>query len=174
MYTKKRKAGDELEDTESHIADVNEQVVGVGTITTLTNRQLCFMVEPYGVEGRTELGGRELIVCEKPCEHLECGIQDVVYVVVGEEALLLRALGVFERGVGDRCIVEGACDFMSRSTLDVVCSIPVDEKESVNVCDMKSYMLKGNDELCEKRLPPIVEQLGLFNKYKCDGIAVCE
>ena len=135
VYTKKRKAGDELEDTESHIADVNEQVVGVGTITTLTNRQLCFMVEPYGVEGRTQLGGLELIVCDKPCEHLECVIQDVVYVVVGEEALLLRAVEVFvegerQRGVGDTCIVEGPCDFMARSTLDVVRSIPVDEKES--------------------------------------------
>ena len=105
--------------------------------------------------------------------HPRCGVRGC-----GEEALLWRAVEVFvegerQRGVGDTCIVEGPCDFMPRSTLDVVRSIPVDEKESVYVCDMKSYMLKVNDELCEKRSAPIVEQLG-FNKYKRDGIAVCE
>jgi len=183
----KRKAGEEwlvtnaMEDM--HITDVYETVVGEIPITVLTNRQYAVVVDPVNDKGVQQLGKRELRRGEctfflQPGESLENGIQDV-YVLGSEEALLLRAKEEFVDSVtkakhkpGDRWMVYGPCDFIPDVEVEVVerrHSIALDTNEGVYVRDIqsghvraeigKSYMLKPNEELWAKDLPPIVEEL---------------
>lgn len=60
-----RKNGEEwlikMADTETHIPGVYEEVVGVVTITTLTNRQYCVIVNPVDDSGKPQLGKKKLI-----------------------------------------------------------------------------------------------------------------
>jgi len=190
----KRKAGEEwlvtnaMEDM--HIPDIYETVVGEINITILNNRQYAVVVDPVDSKGVPQLGKRELRRGEctfflQPGESLENGIQNV-YVLGAEEALLLRAKEEFtdESKVlhqpGDRWMVYGPCDFIPDVQVEVVerrHSIPLDTNEGVYVRDIKSghvraemgksFMLKPNEELWEKELPPIVEEL--VNKDMCLG-----
>jgi major vault protein len=63
VFGKNRKAGEEwlvtLNDAETHIPDVYEQVVGEVKITSLTNRQYCYVVDPW-FDGKPQLGQKEL------------------------------------------------------------------------------------------------------------------
>jgi len=183
----KRKAGEEwlvtnaMEDL--HIPDVYETVVGEINITVLTNRQYAVVVDPVDSKGVPQLGKRELRRGEctfflQPGESLEKGIQNV-YVLGAEEALLLRAKEEFvdpatkaAHQPGDRWMVYGPCDFIPDVQVEVVerrHSIALDTNEGVYVRDIKSghvrsemgksYMLKPNEELWQKELPPIVEEL---------------
>jgi len=183
----KRKAGEEwlvtnaMEDM--HIPDVYEKVVGEIDITVLTKRQYAVVVDPVDSKGVAQMGKRELRRGEctfflQPGESLENGIQNV-YVLAAEEALLLRAKEEFvdpESKVthqpGDRWMVYGPRDFIPDVQVEVVerrRSIPLDTNEGVYVRDIqsghiraevgKSYMLKPNEELWEKELPAIVEEL---------------
>ena len=103
-----RKNGEEwlikMSDTETHIPNVYEEVVGVVNITTLNNRQYCVLLDFVDEKGRPQLGGRKLIKGDKsfflmPGERLEKGIQNVF--VLGEnEGLVLRASETFTDGVG--------------------------------------------------------------------------
>jgi len=183
---KTRKAGEEwlvtLEDAETHIPDVYEQVVGEVKITSLSNRQYCIVVDPYK-DGRIVLGQRELRKGEisfflKPGERLEAGIQNV-YVLSEEEALLLAVKQNFkdtqfekERKAGDRFMVYGPTDYVPPVEVEVIekrTAIPLDENEGIYVRDIKTgkvraitnstYMLKANEELWKKELPKIVEDL---------------
>jgi len=173
-----------------HIPDIYETVVGEINITILNNRQYAVVVDPVDSKGVPQLGKRELRRGEctfflQPGESLENGIQNV-YVLGAEEALLLRAKEEFtdESKVlhqpGDRWMVYGPCDFIPDVQVEVVerrHSIPLDTNEGVYVRDIKSghvraemgksFMLKPNEELWEKELPPIVEEL--VNKDMCLG-----
>ncbi len=124
VFGKTRKAGEEwlgtLEDAETHIPDVYEQVVGEVKITSLNNRQYCIAVDPWK-DNKQLLGQRELRKGEtsfflKPGERLEAGIQNV-YVLSEEESLLLSVKQTFydeqtkdkkERKAGDRFMIYGA------------------------------------------------------------------
>jgi len=183
----KRKAGEEwlvtndMEDM--HIPDVYETVLDEVNITVLSNRQYAVVVDPVDSKGVQQLGKRELRRGEctfflQPGESLENGIQDV-YVLGAEEALLLRAKEEFvdpntkaSHKPGDRWMVYGPCDFIPDVQVEVVerrRSIPLDTNEGVYVRDInsghvrsemgKSYMLKPNEELWQKELPPIVEEI---------------
>eukprot|EP01105_Mastigella_eilhardi_P013188 TRINITY_DN2997_c0_g2_i1.p1 TRINITY_DN2997_c0_g2~~TRINITY_DN2997_c0_g2_i1.p1 ORF type:complete len:821 (+),score=290.86 TRINITY_DN2997_c0_g2_i1:128-2590(+) len=186
VFGAERKAGEEWlvtsEMAEIHIPDVNEQVVGEVKITTLTNRQYTVVLDPVGMDGRSQLGKKELRKGElsfflKPGERLEAGVQNV-YVLGEDEALLLRAKERFTEGKenvhlpGDRWMVHGAADFIPPVEVEVLekrQAIPLDENEGIYVRDIKSgrvraemghsYMLKPNEELWAKELPPIVEDL---------------
>ena len=61
----KRKNGEEwlitMSDTESHIPSVNEDVVGVVRINTLTNRQYCVVLDCVGANGKPQFGKKKLI-----------------------------------------------------------------------------------------------------------------
>jgi len=169
-----------LEDAETHIPDVYEEVVGEVKITTLSNRQYVVVVDPW-VDGRQRLGQRQLRKGEasfflKPGERLENGVQNV-YVLAEEEALLLRAResyvdGKERRQAGDRWMLYGPIDYVPPVEVEIVekrRSIPLDENEGIYVRDIKtgkvrsvtgeSYMLKPNEELWKKELPQIVEDL---------------
>jgi major vault protein len=99
-FGKERKAGAEwlvtLEDAETHLQDVYEEIVGEVRITTLTNRQYCVVLDPYGREGKPVYGTKQLRKGPAsffllPGERLEQGIQNI-HVLGAEEALLLRAV----------------------------------------------------------------------------------
>ena len=179
---------------EVHIPDVYEQVVGEVKITTLTNRQYTVLLDPIGKEGRPQLGKKELRNGEcsfflKPGEKLEAGVQNV-YVLAEDEALLLRAKEQYAEGKevhmpGDRWMVHGPTDFIPPVEVEVVekrRAIPLDLNEGIYVRDIKtgkvraeighSYMLKPNEELWAKELPPIVEELIKKDVRIADGSAV--
>ena len=198
VFNKERKAGEEWlvtsEMAEVHIPDVYEQVVGEVKITTLNNRQYTVVLDPIGKEGRPQLGKKELRNGEcsfflKPGEKLEAGVQNV-YVLAEDEALLLRAKEQYAEGKevhmpGDRWMVHGPTDFIPPVEVEVVekrRAIPLDLNEGIYVRDIKtgkvraeighSYMLKPNEELWAKELPPIVEELIKKDVRIADGGAV--
>jgi len=186
-----RKNGEEwlikMTDTETHIPNVYEEVVGVINITTLTNRQYCVILDPVDVQGKPQLGKKKLIKGEKsfflmPGERLEKGIQSVF--VMGEnEGLILRATEGFtdeagkQRQPGDRWMVRGPLEYIPPVELEVVTkrtALPLDENEGIYVRNVKTgkvravsgetYMLNQDEEMWEKDLPPAVDALLLANK----------
>eukprot|EP01115_Flamella_aegyptia_P000412 TRINITY_DN1058_c0_g1_i7.p1 TRINITY_DN1058_c0_g1~~TRINITY_DN1058_c0_g1_i7.p1 ORF type:complete len:847 (+),score=475.12 TRINITY_DN1058_c0_g1_i7:63-2543(+) len=186
VFKKTRKAGEEwlvtLDDAETHIPDVYEQVVGEVKITSLTNRQYCVVVDPWR-NGKQLYGSKELRKGEvsfflKPGERLESGIQNV-YVLSEEEAILLSARQDFkdefskkDRKAGDRFMVYGPTDYVPPVEVEFIekrTAIPLDENEGIYVRDIKTgkvravtnetYMLKPNEELWKKDLPKVVEDL---------------
>ena len=99
-----RKNGEEwlikMENTEAHIPDVYEEVVGVIPITTLTSRQYCVILDPVGLDGKPQLGQKKLVKGERsffllPGEKLEKGIQNV-FVLGEDEGVILRANETFK------------------------------------------------------------------------------
>jgi len=183
---KQRKAGEEwlvtLNDAETHIPDVHERVVGEVPITTLTTRQYCVVLDPLDRHGKPQLGKRQLRKGEtsfflRPGERLESGIQNV-HVLEEDEALLLRARESFitddkeEKKPGDRWMIYGPSDYVPPVTVDILekrRAIPLDENEGIYVRDVKTgkvraltaqaYMLEPYEELWEKHVPEVVEDL---------------
>ena len=186
----KRRAGEEwlvtLKDADQYIPDVYESVVGQVSITTLTNRQYCVVVDPYDAEsGKQRFGHREVRIGERsfflnPGERLEAGIQDV-YVLGEDEALVLRANQAFEEEVegesvartpGDLWMIMGPCEYFPRvevAVVDVRQAIPLDDNEGIYVRNIQSgevrvvsgesYMIRENEELWAKELPAGVDEL---------------
>lgn len=190
IFSRQRKAGDEwlvtFEDTEIHIPDVYEQVVGEVEITTLGDREWCILVNPIDASGKPQLGMREVRQGRTsfflhPGEFLENGIQNV-YVLGEQEALLLRAREAFNEGDGDGLIeyhpgdlwmITGPRDYIPRVEVEVVerrKAIPLDKNEGIYVRDIQTgelklvsgpmaYMLSPYEELWEKQLASVVEEL---------------
>lgn len=180
-----RKNGEEwlikMVDTETHIPNVYEEVVGVVNITTLTNRQYCIILDPVDDKGIPQLGRRKLVKGEKsfflmPGERLEKGIQNI-YVLGEDEGVILRALEGFndsgtDRKPGDRWMIRGPVEYVPPVEVEVVTkrtALPLDENEGIYVRNVKTgkvrevtgetYMLNQDEELWEKELPPGVEAL---------------
>jgi major vault protein len=185
VFGKVRKAGEQwlvtLQDAETHIPDVHERVVGEVPITTLTTRQYCVVLDAVDAHGKNQLGKRELRKGEgsfflRPGEKLENGIQNV-HVLEDDEALLLGARETFVEGKltrvpGERWMIKGPCDYVPHINVNIIekrRSIPLDQNEGIYVRDIKSgqvrsvtaesYMLKENEELWEKLVPTVVEEL---------------
>jgi len=174
-------------DAEAFIPGVYEEVLGLVSLITLTRREYCVVRDPIDAEGKPQLGRRELRQGSdsfflEPGEALETGGIQAVHVLAEDEALLLRALEGFDdtakdgtvtqRSPGDRWMVHGPRDFIPAVELEIVekrTAIPLDENEGIyvrGVSDGKvravkgqSYMLRSNEELWEKELPPAVEEL---------------
>ena len=188
VFGKERKAGSEwlvtLNDTETHIPDIYEEVVKEVPITTLSNRQFCVVLDYVDEHGVVHWGKRQLRVGERsfflqPGERLENGIQNV-YVLRSDEALLLRALEPHEdkfeakkmRQPGELWMVKGACEFVPEVSVEIVekrRQIPLDKNEGIyvrNICNGsirsvigESYMLQPDEDVWEKPLPEEVESL---------------
>ncbi|KAK6967558.1 major vault protein [Biomphalaria glabrata] len=180
-----RKNGEEwlitMKDTETHIPNVYEEVVGVVNITTLNNRQYCVILDPVDVHGKPQLGQKKLVKGERsfflmPGEKLEKGIQNV-YIMGEDEGLILRANETFTdgdtiRSPGDRWMIRGPKEYVPPVEVEVVLkrqAIPLDENEGIYVRDIKTgkvraiqgetYMINQDEELWAKELPPTVEAL---------------
>ena len=185
VFGKLRKAGEEwlvtVEQTDTYIPDIFEEVVSEPTILTLTNRQWCIILNPIGEDSRPQLGRRLLRKGEcsfflRPGEKLESDIQQV-YVLGQEEALLLRATEEFtdeeqKRRPGDLWMIYGPRDYVPPVEVEVVenrKAIPLDENEGIYVRNIRSgkvraqvgqtYMLLPDEELWQKDLPVEVEAL---------------
>lgn len=190
VYGKVRKAGSEWlvthKDSQTHIPDVHEQVVGDVSITTLTMQQYCVVLNPVDKDGNPRWGERETKTGENadhqtfflmPGEKLENGIQEVE-LLGEEEALLLRAVEHFtdeektERKPGQEWMIYGPRKFVPSIHVKILekrSKIPLDENEGIYVRDKQTgavvtvtgqtYMLKPNEELWNKELPPVVEEL---------------
>jgi len=185
-FNKKRLNGEEwlitLADTETHIPNVYEEVVGVVNVTTLNSRQYAVILDPIGNDGKPQLGKKKLVKGEKnfflqPGEKLEKGIQDF-YVLMEDEGLILKCIETFEdeqkikRVPGDRWMIKGPTDYVPPVECEVVTrrkAMPLDENEGIYVRDIKSgkiravigetYMLNQDEELWEKQLPEEIERL---------------
>lgn len=184
-----RRTGEEwlvtVKDTEAHVPDVYEEVMGVVPITTLGPRNYCVILDPVGEDGKNQLGQKRVVKGEKsfflqPGERLERGIQDV-YVLSEQQGLLLRALQPLEEDedtekvshqAGDRWLIRGPLEYVPSAKVEVVeerQAIPLDENEGIYVQDVKTgrvravigttYMLSQDEVLWEKELPPGVEEL---------------
>ncbi|XP_070582519.1 major vault protein-like [Erythrolamprus reginae] len=185
-----RKTGEEwlviMADTEAHIPDVYEEVLGIINITTLNSCQYCVVCDPLGVDGKPQLGQKKVIKGEisfflQPGEWLKDGIQDI-YVLSEEDGLLLRAVRPIEdkneddeeilRKPGDRWLIRGPLEYIPPAEVEVMeqrHAIPLAENEGIYVRDIKtgkiravighSYMLSQDEELWEKHLPGHVEDL---------------
>lgn len=181
-----RRAGDEwlvtLAETEAHIPDVYEEVVGERTITTLGDREWCIVANPVGEDGKPQWGKREVRKGRAsfflhPGESLEGGVRKV-YVLGEQEALLLQAREAFsdgsaQRKPGDLWMIAGPTDYIPPVQLDVLeqrRAIPLDKNEGLYVRAVKTgelrlvrgpqaYMLSPYEELWAKELPPMVEDL---------------
>eukprot|EP01127_Copromyxa_protea_P008709 TRINITY_DN19_c0_g1_i1.p1 TRINITY_DN19_c0_g1~~TRINITY_DN19_c0_g1_i1.p1 ORF type:complete len:829 (+),score=251.60 TRINITY_DN19_c0_g1_i1:25-2487(+) len=169
-------------DASIHIPDVNEKVIGEVSVTTLTSRQYCVVLDPIDEKGHNQLGKRELRKGEasfflNPGERLEGGRPQSVYVLDSEEALLLCAREAFKDGKevrkpGDRWMIFGPTDYVPEIEVEVLekrRAIPLDENEGIYVRDVKtgrvravtgqSYMLSSYEELWKKDCPAVVEAL---------------
>jgi len=182
---KTRKNGEEwlisLEDTETHIPNVYEEVVDVVNITTLNNRQYCIICDPVGADGKPQLGQKKLVKGEKsfflqPGERFEKGTQNV-YVLGEDEGLILKTTEEFmdgkeKRAPGDRWMIRGPREYVPPVEVEVTShrkAIPLDANEGVYVRNIKTgqvravvgqtYMLDQDEELWAKELPPVVEDL---------------
>ncbi len=186
-----RRSGEEwlikMEDTESHITGVYEEVVGVVDITTLTSRHYCIILDPVGEDGKPQLGQRKLVKGEKsfflmPGEKLEKGIQNM-YILGEDEGLIMRALEEFKddddsiKRPGDRWMIRGPAEFVPNVSVEVIAkrkTVPLDENEGIYVRDIKTgkvrsvcgetYMLNQDEELWSKELTPAVEALLTENR----------
>ncbi len=175
-----------LDDAEIHIPDVYEEVVGEVEITTLGDREWCIVLNPVDNSGKPQLGMREVRQGRTsfflhPGESLEEGIQQV-YVLGEQEALLLKAKEAFSEGEatnliqrqpGDMWMIAGPRDYIPRVEIEVIEkreAIPLDKNEGIYVRDVQSgelklvsgpqaYMLSPYEELWEKELSPVVEEL---------------
>ncbi|XP_037363159.1 major vault protein isoform X2 [Talpa occidentalis] len=184
-----RRTGEEwlvtVQDTEAHVPDVYEEVLGVVPITTLGPHNYCVILDPVGPDGKNQLGQKQVVKGEKsfflqPGETLERGIQDV-YVLSEQQGLLLRALQPLQEGegqekvfrqAGDCWLIRGPLEYVPPAKVEVVeerQAIPLDENEGIYVQDIKTgkvravigstYMLTQDEVLWEKELPPGVEML---------------
>ncbi|XP_065054795.1 major vault protein-like isoform X2 [Rhopilema esculentum] len=191
-----RKNGEEwlitFQDTEAHIPGIYEEVVDVVKITTLNNRQYCVIMDPVGKDGKPQMGQKKLIKGEKsfflrPGERLENEIQSV-YILGEDGGLILRAIEEFEeenkikRKPGDKWMIRGPCEYVPPVEVEVVSrrtAIPLDANEGVYVRDIRTgkvraeigntYMLTQDEELWEKTLPPVVEDLITQGKDPLSG-----
>lgn len=199
VFNRVRKAGEEwlvtFDDTEVHLPDVYEKVVGEVRITSLSSRQYCVVLDPIDLKsGKQLLGKRQLRKGElsfflHPGERLEAGIQNV-HVLAEEEALLLRAKEEFTEGEvvhmpGDRWMIYGPTDYVPPVEVEVVeqrSAIPLDANEGIYVRDIKSgkvtmvtgrsYMLRPFEELWSKDLPRTVEELLAKGQKEGEGAVV--
>jgi major vault protein len=191
-----RKAGTEWlvtnANSQAHICDVYETVVGDVAITTLTKQQYCVVLNPVDGSGVPQWGRRELRKGEAtffllPGEKLERGVQ-TVEILGEEEALLLRANESFtededgkkvERSPGEEWMIYGPRKYVPPVEVRILerrRKIPLDENEGIYVRDKNSgqvftikgqtYMLKPNEELWDKVLQPIVEELLHVQGYR--------
>jgi len=186
-----RKAGEEWlvtsADETSHIVDVNEELVKKVPLTIVNSRQYCVVADPFDpTTKKTRLGQKELrrgptTFFLYPGESSE--VHASVHVLGTEEALLLRATEAGEgHEPGDRWMVYGPLEFVPSVNMEIVerrCAIPLDTTEGIYVRDIKSgrvytvqgksYMLKPNEELWEKDLPDVVEEILARNRSNLGG-----
>lgn len=184
-FGKDRKAGEQWlitnKDTATHIPDVYEKILADVKVTTLNNRQFCVVLDPVDGQGKNRVGVQEIRRGEAsfflhPGEKLRGGIENII-VLGKDEAILLKAIEAFQDGTqvrrpGEKWMIYGPAEYVPPTQVQVLerrQAIALDKNEGVYVRDEttgevravigQAYMLKENETLWEKELPPIVEDL---------------
>lgn len=187
---KERKSGEEwlvtMDDTESYIPEVSEEVITVVNRTVLNSLQYCVVLDPINKDGKNQLGQKELRrgpdnFFLHPGEQLENGIQKS-YILGDDEALVLVASEEFVddsfdeqpvRAAGDRWMIRGPKSYVPPVEVVVMAkrkAIPLNKNEGVyvqntqtgevrSVMGPQSYLLQEHEELFEKELPDDVEEM---------------
>jgi major vault protein len=184
---KVRKAGEKWlltnETVTSFIPSPNERIVAEVQLTALGPRDYCVVVNPFDPKtGTNRLGekvlrkGRDNFFLH-PGETLDGGSIQKVQILGKEEALLLTATRAFKDGddnrkPGDRWMLRGPCDYIPPIEVTIVekrSSIPLDENEGVYIRNVSTgkvrahigstVMLNADEELWEKPLSPLIEEL---------------
>ena len=190
VYGIKRNSGDEwlitLHNSDSHIPDVHELFIKKVDIIILSNRQYCVINNPV-VEGVPQYGKKILKRGEssfflQPGEILEDNTTKDALVLDENDALLLKAIepyddGTEKRNPGDQWMIKGPCEFilpLELKLLEKRRAIPLNESEGIYVRDIftghvkvvsgQTYLLAAHEELWEKELSPIVEELLIKQK----------
>lgn len=185
IYGNERKAGEEWlvtnEMTELHIIDAYETLVNEVKITVLTSRQYCVIQNPF-INGKINYGKRVLKRGEtsffiRPGEILENNKVNNILVLDENDALLLEAIEPYNDGKidyvpGNKWVLRGPREFclpLELIILKQIKAIPLDENEGIYIRNLsngevkmitgQTYLLEPNEELYEKELNPIVEQI---------------
>jgi len=177
-------------DIETYIPGVHEELTAQVAITTLTNNQFCVIQDPFDEKtGTNKFGEQQLVRGEtsfflKPNEKLLRGVRKV-HVLSEEEGLILTCLRMFEddsngevvvRQPGERWTIRGPMEYCPPVDVKIVKhvqAIPLDQNEGIYVQNMKNgeiravigetYMLTEEEELYEKHIEPLLENL-LFSR----------
>ena len=185
-FKKPRKTGEQwlvtLADTEFFIPSPSERIVTTVNLTVVSSRQFC-VVQDYIKDGKQQLGKKELRTgltkfFLHPGESLEDGTIKNVYILGADEALLLFASEGFvdDKGVaheaGSYWMMSGPRDYIPPVAVVVKerrKAIPLDANEGVYIRNIrtgavrahigKTILLNEDEQLWEKQLPPLVEEL---------------
>jgi major vault protein len=185
-YGREHRAGDEWlitpDKTTWHVLDIFEERVSIQNMIILTKDQYAVVLNPIDENGKNQKGSKKLVVGEKsfflqPGEELERGIQ-LIKVLNENQALLLQAKEKFkdsngeEHLPGDKWMIKGPRRYVPDIEIEIVeerSVIPLDEKEGIYVRDIKngtvrsvigkSYLLESNEELWQKDISSIEEQI---------------
>jgi len=184
VYGIERKAGEEWlvtkKNSELHIQDIYEEVVGTVHLKILRENQYCFVENPV-VDGKNVLGTKELRQGIKsfflyPGEKMPRGIEDT-RILCDNEALLLRAQEGFyddefecKRSPGDQWLIKGPCVYVPRVEVQILKErkeVSMAGNEGRYVRNTKTgevrsviggiYMLQAEEEPWSKVLPKEVE-----------------
>jgi len=193
IFGKDRKVGDEwlvtLEDTETYIPDVSEEIFQTVNRVVLKQNEYCFILNVADDHGKNHFGKRELrqgvdSFFLNPGESLEKGVQKA-YLLAELEAVLLRAFLPFvdtqdpkhpkgkNRVAGERWMIYGPTNYIPTVEIEVLEkreAIALDEQEGIYVRNIQTgavrvvmgpqcYMLGVEEILFEKELSPQVELL---------------
>mmetsp|Transcript_11215 Transcript_11215/g.16825 ORF Transcript_11215/g.16825 Transcript_11215/m.16825 type:complete len:843 (-) Transcript_11215:39-2567(-) len=183
-----RAAGDEWlvtnQQATMYIPGVEEIVRGTVSLTKVGKSQYCTVINPIDhVSGEHQMGKKQ--IRRGPCsfflypfEKLEGGVIRNAHLLSSDEAVLLQAVEEFEdndgspRQPGDRWMVFGPCSYIPREEVKIVetrRAIPLSSSEGIYVRNRrtgavsavigKTHLLSAEEELWEKELSPLVEQL---------------
>jgi major vault protein len=185
FYGKERKAGEEWlvtkEMTSTHIYDVYERLVNEVNPIVLNVNEYCYVLNPVE-DGVNKMGKKVLVKGPKafflnPGEILE-GSTRSNYILGDDQGLLLKAQEVFvdeeagEKSPGDVWMIAGPYNYVPPVEVTIIenrTAIPLDTVEgiyvrnintgAVNAITSQTYMLKANEQLANKKLPDVVDEL---------------
>ena len=187
-YGNPHRAGDEWiitpQQSTWHVLDIYEKKVKTVQMTILTKEDYAVVLNPVDeTTGKNQKGSKKLYLGEKnfflqPGEELENNKIQKVRILNENQAVLLQAKENFvdEKGVkrvpGDKWMIRGPCKFIPPIEVEILENrslIPLDEKEGIYVRDCKtgivrsvigkSYMLEANEELWDKEISSIEEEI---------------
>ncbi|XP_061169196.1 major vault protein-like [Saccostrea echinata] len=185
----KRMAGEQWlltgAEADHYFPEIGVEVTSAETIKVLWRGQYCVIKDVVDKKGKPQLSKRELRVgpCSfflHPGESLEKGVQNV-HILGEDDAIVLQAEEEYRdlmfkgkrRSPGDVWMLRGPLEYIPPIEVRVIktrTKIPLSKNEGIYIKDLqtgkvraemgpKSYMLSEFEELWEKDLPAVTEEL---------------
>nr|XP_022293947.1 major vault protein-like [Crassostrea virginica] len=173
-------------ETDHYFPEIGVEVVSKETIKVLSKGQYCVIKDVVDKHGTPQLGKRELRVgpCSfflHPGETFENGAVQKVHILGEDDAIVLQAEEAYKdtmfkgkrREPGDVWMLRGPLEYIPPIGVNVIktrSKIPLSKNEGIYVQDFQtgkvraemgpqSYMLSEFEELWEKKLPEVCEEL---------------